>query len=74
MAPDWLRFLTTVLGLAASVGFYGAPTKALVPPVEVAAVSLQREMAAETDSSGDSGTDDSGGDEGSSEGSEEDGD
>ena len=68
MAPDWLRFLTTTLGLAVSFGFYGAPTELRIPPADIAGVSLQQEMIADAESTGDSGTVDSGGKEQGGEG------
>jgi hypothetical protein len=61
MVPDWLRFLTTAVGLAVSLGFYGAPTQLRISPLDGAGVSLQDQMTAEADSTGDSGTDNSGG-------------
>lgn len=70
MAPDWLRFLTTALGLLISVGFYGTPTKAVIPHADVAAVSL----AADTDSAPDApSTDEAEGEEDQSEESEAEG-
>jgi hypothetical protein len=75
MTSDSLRFLTSALGFALSIGFFGSPTKLLLPPAEVAAVSLQHEIATDTDptAGGESGTDDAeSGDEDS--GSDEDGD
>ena len=66
MNLDALRFLTSTLALTLWLGL-GSPTKILMPPAEVAIVSLQNEIAAETDTtegdegdSGDTGSDDSG--------------
>jgi hypothetical protein len=56
MAPHWVRFLTTALGLAVSLELYGAPIELRIPPAE-----LQKEMAADADSTGGSATVDSGG-------------
>jgi hypothetical protein len=65
MTSDSLRFLTTALGLVVSLGVFGSPTKLLLPPAEVAAVSLQHEIATDTDTTAgsDSGSDDAEGDE-----------
>jgi len=79
MPVDSFRWLTSALGLALWLGFYGSPTKVDIPPAEVAIVSLQNEIAAETDSTdgeGDggsgSGSEDAGSeDEGGSSGEEE---
>jgi len=68
MTPDSLRWLTMALGLTLWLGFYSSPTKIDLPPAGVAVVSLQNEIAAETDStegdssgSEDSGSEDEGG-------------
>ncbi len=76
MPCDSFRWLTTALGLAMWLGFYGSPTRVTLPPAEVAIVSLQNEIAADTDSSDgdeadsgsvDSGSEDEGGGESGSE-------
>jgi hypothetical protein len=66
--------LTTTLGLALWLGFYGSPTKIALPPADVAIVSLQNEIAAETDSTetdSDGGTETPGGEEDGDNSSEE---
>ena len=72
MAPDSFRWLTMALGLTLWLGFYGSPTKVMLPPAGVAMVSLQHDMAAETEQGdADGSTTDSGSEEDESGSSEE---
>ena len=71
MRIDSFRWLTSALGLVLWFGVYGTPTKVDIPAADVAIVSLQNEIAAETDST--EGGGDEGGEEQGSQGSEDDG-